>query len=173
MPDSVLENAERARDELAAKINSHQAQIDDWRRDMARIEQFIEYYHMFSVVNVGDGRLAIRRVEEESRRRTTGNSSKEEVSKTARWIIGNATDPIPRPALLAALRKQGLVIEGAEPETVLSTMLWRTRNDYGVVHLKGKGYRLREHINQMGPDQIEEEGSEESGEGGKKNDIFG
>lgn len=38
------------------------------------------------------------------------------------------------------LRERGLIIEGAEPETVLSTMLWRMRDAAKIVHLKNVGY---------------------------------
>ena len=72
------------------------------------------------------------------------NSKKEDVAATARRIIAAEGKPINRTNLLTLLINEGLVIGGGAPETVLSTMLWRTKDTHGVIHLRNVGYWLKE-----------------------------
>ncbi|MDY8109127.1 hypothetical protein U0C82_08210 [Fulvimarina sp. 2208YS6-2-32] len=78
--------------------------------------------------------------------RSGSNSRKEDVAAVARLIIMNRGRPVDRETLLHQLREYGLVIEGANPEKAMNTMLWRTREkpEYGVIGLRGYGYWLRE-----------------------------
>ncbi|WP_449257185.1 hypothetical protein [Bosea sp. (in: a-proteobacteria)] len=142
MTDVAIRNAERERDALAVKVNAAQAQIDDWKREIARIDQFVADWHRFA----GTSPEAIPgKSDKATAKRPAGkNSAKEDVARVTRELISVHGTPIQRPVLLNLLRERGLVIEGAEPETVLSTMLWRMSKGAQIVHLKGVGYWMSE-----------------------------
>jgi hypothetical protein len=151
MTDSALVNASRERDEIAAKINQLQAKIDEWRKEIARIDRFIADWHEFAhrslagVSGAGSSRIVDNTaVESGGKTKTTGNSDKEEVGKAAREIVLKQGAPVARPVMLTRLRDRGLVIEGASPETVLSTMLWRVKETAGLIYLKKRGYWVTE-----------------------------
>lgn len=76
--------------------------------------------------------------------RSTGNSTKEEVADETRRLIEERGAPYPRQELLKTLNASGFTIEGSNPLTVLSTMLWRARDHAGLFHLRGHGYWLVE-----------------------------
>lgn len=147
MPDTALQNAERRRDEFAVKINAAQAQIDDWRREIKRIDQFIQDWHLFAGTADGGSEpeqeaTVVDPDTAPAAKRTTGNSDKEAVARVARLLIEAEGKPIPRDELLLRLRERGLVIEGSQPETVLSTMLWRMKDKAKIVHIRRHGYWL-------------------------------
>jgi hypothetical protein len=139
MADAAIRNAERERDALAAKVNAAVAQIEDWKREIARIDQFVADWHRFAGVEPETAPQAPA-AKAVPKPRAVKNSTKEEVAKLTREMIEAHGAPINRAALLAMLRERGLVIEGGEPETVLSTMLWRMGAAAQIVHLKGVGY---------------------------------
>lgn len=141
MADAALQNATRRRDEIAARINQAQAQIDDWWRELGRIDQFISDWHRFA----GGVKTEPETAQEALPvKKTTGNSDKEEVARIARELIKAEGRPILRPELLKRLRERGLIIEGSDPETVLSTMLWRMKDEAKIVHIRRHGYWLME-----------------------------
>ena len=73
------------------------------------------------------------------------NSRKEEVASGARVLIEEAGRPLSRSEIFASLTRLGYIIDGSEPEMVLSTMLWRAGEAAGVTRLKrGGGYWLLE-----------------------------
>lgn len=73
--------------------------------------------------------------------RPQDNASKEDVWKAARAIIEDLGTPIGRPDMYDYLTRDcGLKIEGANPLTVLSTMLWRTRHHSALKHFRTRGY---------------------------------
>lgn len=78
------------------------------------------------------------------KKRTTGNSKKEEVAGAARQLLEDAGRPLSRAEMYPLLIEQGLRIAGSNPEMVLSTMLWRAGEAAGIVRLKGGGYDLVE-----------------------------
>lgn len=129
------------RDRLQARVNSTLQQIDDWKREIAQITTFIDLYDRFSAMEVEDHDRQVRpgRV---MLRKTTGNSDKEDVALHTRVLIEGFGRPIPRPELLELLRGHGLTIDGANAETVLSTMLWRTKDSHRIVHIRNHGYWL-------------------------------
>lgn len=142
MTDVAIRNAERERDALAVKVNAAQAQIDDWKREIARIDQFVADWHRFA--GTSPEVLPATSDKVTTKRSTAKNSAKEDVARVTRELIAVHGTPIQRPVLLKLLRERGLVIEGAEPETVLSTMLWRMSKGAQIVHLKGIGYWMSE-----------------------------
>lgn len=151
MDDVALRNAMSRRERLAAEINKLQSQIDDLKRQREKAEAFIAEWHEFAEKPLPDWFDEIKPASADAdetgapkKQRTTGNSRKEDVADATRKFLQDAQKPIERADLLAMLQTAGLKIEGASPDTVLSTMLWRTRDTYGIVHLRGFGYWLKE-----------------------------
>ncbi|WP_333823625.1 hypothetical protein [Pinisolibacter sp.] len=158
MSDAALQNAEARRDALAAQINAAQQQIDEWKRDLRDVEQFIATWHAYAGMpkkegDASEGSLLkdvilekLRTlppktiVQTASSRRSQGNSKKEEVAEAARDIIRERGEPVGRSDLYKELVARGLRIEGTDPEMVLSTMLWRMKDR--VARLKSGGYWL-------------------------------
>lgn len=155
MADEALANAHSRRDRIAKERNELLARADDLARQLARVEQFISDYAAFASDIVPDEMPAnslyhlysqneVQRVKDAAPQRRRRNSKKEEVANAARAIVFERNAPIPRPELYEALVELGFVIEGTDPETVLSTMLWRTKDMPGLVHLRGIGYWPKE-----------------------------
>ena len=154
MSGTALQNARVRRDKVARDRNRALALAEELKKQLDRIDQFIADYELFSA---GDQEVddpvrweSIFRNEvslplpRSSLAKPSRNSKKEEVSAASRKLIQEAGVPISRSSLLALLLKEGLVIGGAAPETVLSTMLWRTKSTHGVIHLRNVGYWLKE-----------------------------
>lgn len=143
MTDRAVENAKRKREELAERINRAQQELDECRPLLARVEQFLADYETFASGELPDddsGSKATPVAKPSARR----NSSKEEVAKHARILIEEAGKPIPKESLRPMLLARGLTIEGNDADGVMNTMLWRTRAEVGVIHLRNVGYWLRE-----------------------------
>lgn len=138
MTDVAIRNAERERDALAAKVNAAVAQIEEWKREIGRIDQFVADWHRFA--GTSPEATVEASVNTATKPRALKNSTKEQVAKMTRELIEVHGAPIQRSALLNLLRERGLVIDGAEPETVLSTMLWRMSKPAHIIHIKGVGY---------------------------------
>jgi hypothetical protein len=150
--DTALANASQKRDLLAAEINSLAQRMDELKRELAKIDAWISQWHEFADV----GTLAATEApdsasmfgsvsggSERKKRRAVGNPKKEEVAEAARSIIQERGEPVSRADLFKALVARGIVISSeTDPEMVLSTMLWRTRNL--IVRLKTGGYWLQE-----------------------------
>jgi hypothetical protein len=153
--DTALENAERKLDSLAAEINSLAQKADDLKRELAKVEAWIAQWHQFADARQADlppkqgapqnERFPILKgVALPKIRRATGNPKKEEVAEATRQIILERGEPISRGDLFKALTERGMVISSeADPEMVLSTMLWRMRDK--IVRLKTGGYWLPEN----------------------------
>lgn len=149
MSDKAIENAMRHRDDLAKQINQAQQQIEEWRRSIAETDAFIATWRRFAGEDAGpppppppppppaDEEAGMPR-----RRKATKNSKKEEVAEFARQLITDAGRPLSRAELFDGLTGLGLTIEGADPQMVLSTMLWRMKDR--VVRLEKGGYWLTE-----------------------------
>jgi hypothetical protein len=153
MADAALQNAEKRRDELAESINKMQAAVYELRREKAKVEGFIAQWHQFAGSEAADEPVAeisyITPVADDislpnKRERPQNNSKKEDVAKAARAIIEAWGRPVLRKELLPELLSRGFVIEGTDPDMVLSTMLWRAGEDAGVVRLGKGGYWLKE-----------------------------
>jgi hypothetical protein len=156
MSDTALDNAERLRNDLAAKINKAQDEIAGWKRDLRRIELFVEAWHALAAGKAPETDLAggdhtqvvatvVPAKPKPAKPERRHNSTKEEVAAAARSLIEAHGEPMSRTDLYRQLTiEKGLRIEGKDPEMVLSTMLWRAGPDAGVVRLKGGGYWLKE-----------------------------
>lgn len=151
MSDKALSNAMARRDDLAAQINEAQQRIDEWRREIAAVETFIAEWHRYAGLPVPAAFEEIDRsvipaapppadTTPKKKRPSYRNPKKEAVADAACELIAERGEPIGRAELLRLLADRGLVIEGTEPDKVLSTMLWRMQDR--VVRLKTGGYWL-------------------------------
>lgn len=149
MTDAALRNAEARRDALAAQINAAQQQIDEWKRELRGIDQFIEMWNSFAKMPVeaiapavSDSPLPMMAGHVPATRKQGRNSKKEEVAEAALNIIREVGEPMPRSRLYEELVLRGLRIGGTDPEMVLSTMLWRMKDV--IVRLPKFGYWPRD-----------------------------
>jgi hypothetical protein len=141
--DKALENAERKRDSLAAEINSLAQQMEEFKRDIAMLDDWISRWHEFAgkdeaatvAPKSDEPATAVRSA------RARGNPSKEDVAAKVKELILERGVPIARNDLFEALESRGIIIRGADPKVVLGTMLWRTED---IVRLRGHGYWLKD-----------------------------
>jgi hypothetical protein len=138
MPDKAYENAKARRDELARTINEAQQRMDAMRGELHGIDTFLEQWRKFAGVEAPTAQPSpLSQGSVYRRERPHRNSKKEEVAQAAREILNAEGRPLPRTELYKRLVDRGLVIEGSDPEMVLSTMLWRMSGQ--IVRLP-KGY---------------------------------
>lgn len=137
MPDKAFENAMARREILAKAINDAVQSLEGMRSELKTVDAFIEQWRKFA------GEVSVEIVRPDilfvpSPRKNKRNSKKEEIADAAIEEINKLGEPIPRVNLLTLLINRGLIIEGGDPEVVLSTMLWRMRHK--VARLKKGGY---------------------------------
>ena len=161
MSDLALKNANAKRDKLASEINQLNQRVHDLRGELKTVDDWIAGWHRFAGTSQSEEELSSLTTEHSQnnssisagesvdkpgaeRTRTTGNPKKEVVAATARRIIEEAGQPVSRSDLFKELALRGLHIGGKDPEQVLSTMMWRTRESVPVVRLSSGGYWLSE-----------------------------
>lgn len=153
MTDAALQNAEGRRDVLAAQINAAQQQIDEWKRELRGVEQFISAWYSFAGVEAPETQHAAAvapsnegsltpSVSGAASAKRGRNSKKDEVAEAALGVIRGRGEPVPRSDLYRDLIERGLRIGGADPEMVLSTMLWRMKDV--IVRIPKFGYWPRD-----------------------------
>ena len=143
MIEKVLENAERKRDSLAAEINSLAQRMEELKRDITILDDWISRWHEFAGKDeTAAGAPESHELAPPAARsaRTKGNPSKEEVAAKVKELILERGLPIARNDLFEALKSLGIIIRGADPKVVLGTMLWRTDD---IIRLRGHGYWLK------------------------------
>ena len=146
MSDAALKNAKIHKEQLLNEKIQTEQRLEEIGLSLARVEVFISNWHAFSEGNVESSdsfELDSKNKNETYSRRSKhirDNPSKEEVARTARYLIGVRGEPISRPELLILLEQEGLRIHGADPLKVLSTMLWRMKDK--VVNFSRVGYWL-------------------------------
>ena len=138
MPDSALDNAMRRRDAAVAKVKALESNLAEARDELERVDAFIQQWHEFAGTPILERDPVV--VHYPKTMRGVRNSKKEEVAAAARRIIEAEGRPMSRTELYERLIGRGLTINGADPEMVLSTMLWRMRDQ--VVRLAKGGYWL-------------------------------
>ena len=131
MTDPAINNALERHDALAKKINALNQQIEEARREMAKVEQFIALWKEFSGVKVDDPEIApIRNRIRTIRIRKSGgekpvNPPKERIGDVLETFLKARQRPATRKELQAHLKEVGIQLQGTDPDMVLSTMLWR------------------------------------------------
>lgn len=76
-------------------------------------------------------------------RRATGNPKKEVIAQEVRDYLKAGGRPMSRRELFQRLCNDGITLRGTNPEVVLSTMLWRAGNMFGIERLNSGGYALK------------------------------
>lgn len=158
MTDIALQNAERQRDELLARRNALRDELSLVEGRLAAADAFIYQWHAFADDTPLEGQgsatgmIATQAIATGATTPTIlpavpnkrRNSKKEDVAAAARQLIETAGSPMTRSDLFKRLEERGLVMDGSDPEMVLSTMLWRAGEAAGVARLKKGGYWLSE-----------------------------
>lgn len=155
--DGALQNAQKRLEELANQINRLAGHLDELKREHASVSRWIDDWHRFAgnatvsseggaanspggtAVNASP-RVGLVTVPWQPHGRPA-NPDKKDVGRAAWGIIQKRGRPIPRQELFSELTQRGIVIHGKDPEMVLSTMLWRLRDDF--VRLPKFGYWLK------------------------------
>jgi hypothetical protein len=144
--DAAYQNAVKRRDELAAKINQLNQELDTARKELQRVDGFIQAWREFAGMDEDTSDLLTYSAKQknpaagESVSRPD-NPPRELVGDKAEEIIVERNKPVSRSDLFNALKERGIEIKGKEPEMVLSTMLWRMPDRF--VRLRGYGYWLK------------------------------
>jgi hypothetical protein len=140
MSDDAITNANAQKDELAKQINRLTAELEDSRRALKRVEQFISDWHIFAGVQPEDNTTSateektVGKVTPLARARELNNPKKDDVVARVRIFIGEKGEPVSRNEAFADLEANSFEIRGTDPKMVLSTMLWRSKDQ--VVRLK-------------------------------------
>lgn len=142
MPDAALKNAKAQRKQLVDERLALHDRLTALDTQIGKIDNFIKDWHAFAegeaVSAVDNSESPEQNKQAPSPKKVTGNSPKEEVAKAAREIILERGSAIKRDELYDLLTSRGLVIQGKDPQMVLSTMLWRMKDE--IVRVKGGGY---------------------------------
>jgi len=140
--DAAYKNAMARRDQLAAEINQIQQRLEELRREIGRVDSFLRDWAEFAGVPAAaavDSANTSAPPPDETKPRAK-NPPKEAVVEVVREILRSRGEPMGRSALYNALLKRGVVLEGSDPEMVLSTMLWRMKG--AIVRIPKHGYWL-------------------------------
>lgn len=138
---------------LVARLESLQASLEEVKASLREIDEVI--------VILEDTKVGLQRVElsgsvsgggaasadfssaSEPKKRASGNPKKEVVAQEVHAYLKAHGKPLSRKELFEKLSDNGFIIRGADPEMVLSTMLWRTADEFGIERLKSGGYSLK------------------------------
>lgn len=149
MTDVALERAIVRIAQLEQEISAQKNAINDANSRLSRLEAaraelaaWIEQWHLLA--GTQGAPVAAERneislpVEKPVKRVRPKNPDREEVVEKALEIIRENERPMSRHDLFKALGARGVVIAGKDPEMVLSTMLWRSKDK--IVRLVPFGY---------------------------------
>lgn len=171
MSDNAIRTALSKRAEVEDRIRKLERRIKREKEQIIEINKFIQQWEKFS------GRAVSSVVEPNALNEkgdfaaTVGNSQvrmvpvnprKEEVAEIAKQVLISAGKPLSRNELFKLLTAKGLTIHGSNPEMVLSTMLWRTRDTSNIVRLKSGGYCLKENASPEDADDSDQDDNDES-----------
>lgn len=128
MADAALENAMNRRGSLAAQINAQEQRLEELRRELFLVDEFIARWHTFA--RLADDEPLIHAnssvdKSEKAKRVRPANPPRGVVGDAVEQLLRDWNRPASRADLFAALTEQGIEIHGTNPEMVFSTMLWR------------------------------------------------
>ena len=149
MVDTVLDAATTRMAEVEAQIAEQRNAIMDASARLARLEAeradvaaWIEMWHRLAGTQgrpvAAEQNELLRTVDKSVKRKRPNNPDKSVVVDKALEIIRQQGEPMGRKALFNALAESGIVLEGTDPQMVLSTMLWRSKER--IVRLVPFGY---------------------------------
>lgn len=151
MNDPAIQNALSRIAEIQKRIVRYEDAIRKAKEQVIEIQSFLKQWEKFSGISLSEvsgantleyspdfvkspDRLMVERPR---------NPKKEIVATEVIHILRDHTRPLNRAELLKFLRERGVVIHGSNPEMVLSTMLWRTKDSSGIARLPSGGYVLK------------------------------
>ena len=148
MSDYAIRNAVAQRDEIKARIEKFERGIKRAKAQLIDIDKFISQWEKFSGKPADETRAGSPlKSGENSAGAKSGdslkNTKKEAVAEISHEILQSVAEPLSRTDLFKRLQDKGVIIRGRDPEMILSTMLWRTKETSGIVRLKGGGYCLQ------------------------------
>lgn len=149
MVDTVLDVATARMAEIENLIAEQRNAIMDANARIARLEveranvaAWIEMWHRLAGTQgrpvAAEQNEHLLAVDKSVKRKRPNNPDKSVVVDKALEIIREHGEPMGRRALFDALAASGIVLEGTDPQMVLSTMLWRSKDR--VKRLSGFGY---------------------------------
>ena len=149
MVDTVLDAATARMAEVESLIAEQRNAIMDANARLARLEAeradvaaWIEMWHRLAGTQgrpvAAEQNEHMRAVDKSVKRKRPSNPDKSVVVDKALEIIRQHGEPMGRRALFDALVENGIVLEGSDPQMVLSTMLWRSKDR--IVRLVPFGY---------------------------------
>lgn len=153
MSDAALEAATARLLELEREISIQRNLIKDAHGRLARLENergnvtaWVDMWHQLAGTQpspvAAERNMIGLPVEEAVKRNRPKNPDREVVANAALEIIQEYGQPLSRHELFEKLTERGIVIEGKDPEMVLSTMLWRSKDK--IVRLPPFGYWPKE-----------------------------
>lgn len=146
MSDRALESAAARLEHNLAEIDKIvrekaklDARLEELRADVERVSNFIATWHeMVGQTPPAQLELNVNAVSEAGPRKRPKNPDRRDVAKAAVELIHRSGKPLSRRELFDQLAGAGYVIDGKDPEMVLSTMLWREKSI--IQRLPGGGY---------------------------------
>jgi hypothetical protein len=166
MPDDAIMAALAKRADAEERIKKYERGIRRAKDEIIEISKFIRAWEKFSgraidslegIKPLNDKGEFVATVDGQQVRMAPVNSRKEEVVGIAKLVLSEVGKPMSRNDLFKGLVARGIAIHGANPEMVLSTMLWRMRDTSGIVRLKSGGYDLAENADPDDADDSEDE----------------
>ena len=151
MSDEAIKNALSRRADLEAKIAKADDTIKRSRAQITEINKFIKQWEKFSGKTsdeVAPPKTLMGHKDVPPHPLSTAtmaanqNPKKERVAEEVIHILERMGKAVSRSELFKLLQDRGITLHGANPEMVLSTMLWRTRDAFDIVRLKSGGYAL-------------------------------
>jgi hypothetical protein len=137
MSDPALDNAMARKAALEQRLSSLTREINDladhWEKvkgELDGVDQFIRTWHEMAGIQLPD-ELEQKKAEapvEGGKRIRPKNPPREDVARRSVNYIREAGRPLMRRELFERLLADGIDIRGKDPEMVLSTMLWRSKD---------------------------------------------
>ena len=134
--------------EFTQEISRIKSKIGDSERELGRLRAFVETWHELAGTppSALDTHAAFLSefLDTEPKKIRPRNPDRELVVNSALEIIIERGKPQTRRELFDALTERGIEILGKDPEMVLSTMLWRSKDQ--IVRLPPHGYWPKDRI---------------------------
>lgn len=145
MPDAALTNATARREAIAAEINALQQRLEQSRRELALVDEFIARWHTYAGMGEQSSNISggepVDVTPPTTKRIRPINPSREVVGDVVESLLREWNRPATRKRLFSELGPKGIHIQGTDPEMVFSTMLWRMKDRFE--RHQGKGYWLK------------------------------
>lgn len=148
MADAGRRNAEILRSRIVARMEQVSAEAADLQAQLENVDAFLDMLSQYEALQMSGDEgveqekqlppVENRIVAAAKGRKRPKNPDRETVVQLAYELIDLQGRPMGRAELFEQLANQGVVILGKDPEMVLSTMLWRSKDK--IVRLDKFGY---------------------------------